>query len=80
MLMAISGKIHDIRAKMVSALKVAFPDYDLTYSIGGKISFDVFPRGWDKTYALNHIDIEGDGFEEVGTRYLFLHSENSRSV
>ncbi len=25
---------------------------NLTYSIGGQISFDVFPNGWDKTYAL----------------------------
>ena len=28
------------------------------YSIGGQISFDVFPTGWDKTYALRHIENE----------------------
>ncbi|KAG8908265.1 Phosphomannomutase, partial [Tulasnella sp. 417] len=56
-------KIHQVRAKFVQKLKETFPQYDLTYSIGGKISFDVFPRGWDKTYALKHV--EDEGFEEI---------------
>jgi phosphomannomutase len=54
---------HNIRSDFVSALKKEFSDVDLTYSIGGQISFDVFPNGWDKTYALRHV--EGEGFEEV---------------
>lgn len=33
------------RATMVKALKEAFPHLDFTYSIGGQISFDVFPTG-----------------------------------
>ena len=48
---------------MVEALKKQFPDYPLTYSIGGKISFDVFPYGWDKTYALGRVADEE--FEEI---------------
>ncbi|KAG9044278.1 Phosphomannomutase [Tulasnella sp. UAMH 9824] len=56
-------KIHQVRATFVQKLKETFPQYDLTYSIGGKISFDVFPRGWDKTYALKHV--EDEGFEEI---------------
>ena len=28
------------------------------YSIGGQISFDVFPTGWDKTYCLQHLEAE----------------------
>ncbi|KAG8908212.1 Phosphomannomutase, partial [Tulasnella sp. 417] len=56
-------QIHQVRAKFVQKLKETFPQYDLTYSIGGKISFDVFPRGWDKTYALKHV--EDEGFEEI---------------
>ena len=36
-------------------MKERFADLNLTYSIGGQISFDVFPEGWDKTYALNFI-------------------------
>ncbi|KAA8909225.1 hypothetical protein TRICI_004596 [Trichomonascus ciferrii] len=52
-------KQHSVRAKMVSALKEQFPDFSLTYSIGGQISFDVFPTGWDKTYCLQHIEDKG---------------------
>lgn len=48
-------KVHKIREKMVAALKKEFPHLSLTYSIGGQISFDVFPTGWDKTYCLQHI-------------------------
>jgi len=29
---------------------------NLKYSIGGQISFDVFPQGWDKTYCLRFLD------------------------
>jgi phosphomannomutase len=49
---------HKIRETMVAKLKEAFPDYGLTYSIGGQISFDVFPTGWDKTYCLRHLEAE----------------------
>jgi Eukaryotic phosphomannomutase len=27
--------------------------------VGGQISFDVFPTGWDKTYCLRHVEKEG---------------------
>ncbi|KAG8910514.1 Phosphomannomutase [Tulasnella sp. 418] len=56
-------KEHGLRAQFVKVLKEKFAEYDLTYSIGGQISFDVFPRGWDKTYALKHV--ENEGFEEI---------------
>ncbi|KAJ3075585.1 Phosphomannomutase [Quaeritorhiza haematococci] len=51
-------KEHNIRPKMVEVLKENFADLDLTYSIGGQISFDVFPTGWDKTYCLRHLKDE----------------------
>ncbi|CAG7956004.1 unnamed protein product [Penicillium salamii] len=51
-------KIHNVRKTLVESLKKEFPDYGLTYSIGGQISFDVFPTGWDKTYCLQHIEAE----------------------
>ena len=47
----------------MNALKEKFPDYGLTYSIGGQISFDVFPNGWDKTFCLQHVADEQ--FEEI---------------
>ncbi|KAI8323142.1 sec53p [Martensiomyces pterosporus] len=50
---------NKIREKFVAALEKEFPDYGLKYSIGGQISFDVFPIGWDKTYCLNHLKDEG---------------------
>ncbi|KAK2738276.1 Phosphomannomutase [Myotisia sp. PD_48] len=51
-------KEHNIRKTLVETLKKEFPDYGLTYSIGGQISFDVFPTGWDKTYSLQHLEAE----------------------
>ncbi|XP_019865460.1 phosphomannomutase [Aethina tumida] len=56
-------KQHKIRETMIEALKKEFPDIGLTYSIGGQISFDVFPNGWDKTYCLQHL--ESEGFTEI---------------
>lgn len=56
-------KEHKVRAKMVSVLEEKFASLNLTYSIGGQISFDVFPKGWDKTYALGRID--GEGFTDI---------------
>jgi phosphomannomutase len=51
------------RSAMVEALKTEFADLGLKYSIGGQISFDVFPEGWDKTYCLRFLP-EAD-FETV---------------
>jgi len=56
-------KVHGVRAAFVKVLQDRFADYGLTYSIGGQISFDIFPNGWDKTYALRHV--ENEGFEEI---------------
>jgi phosphomannomutase len=33
------------------------------FILGGQISFDVFPKGWDKTYCLRHV--ESSGFKEI---------------
>ncbi|KAL7581623.1 hypothetical protein ACA910_022176 [Epithemia clementina (nom. ined.)] len=54
---------HNIRKIMVEAMKKEFADLDLTFSIGGQISFDVFPRGWDKTYCLRFLS--SDDFDEI---------------
>ena len=61
---------HGIRETMVEALKKHFPDLGLTYSIGGQISFDVFPTGWDKTYCLRHVEAER---ERSGVVYDIIH-------
>ncbi|KAF1845741.1 phosphomannomutase-like protein [Cucurbitaria berberidis CBS 394.84] len=61
---------NNIRTTMVAKLKETFPDFGLTYSIGGQISFDVFPTGWDKTYCLRHIEGEKD---RTGVVYDKIH-------
>ncbi|KAL3489152.1 eukaryotic phosphomannomutase [Aspergillus germanicus] len=63
-------KEHNIRPPFVEALKKEFPDYGLTFSIGGQISFDVFPAGWDKTYCLKHVEAEKD---ISGVEYKTIH-------
>ncbi|TPX43433.1 phosphomannomutase [Synchytrium endobioticum] len=55
--------VHGVRQRFIEALKNKFPDYGFTYSIGGQISFDVFPTGWDKTYCLRHV--AGDAFKTI---------------
>ncbi|KAA0065428.1 phosphomannomutase [Cucumis melo var. makuwa] len=54
-------KVHNIRPKMVSILREKFAHLNLTFSIGGQISFDVFPQGWDKTYCLRYLE----DFQEI---------------
>lgn len=41
-----------------------------SYSIGGQISFDVFPSGWDKTYCLQHLESEKN---LSGVEYTTIH-------
>jgi len=55
--------VSGLRKKFVSALEKEFADLNLKFSIGGQISFDVFPQGWDKTYALRFV--EDKGFSEI---------------
>lgn len=73
---------HNIRKNMVATMQETFRDLDLKYSIGGQISFDLFPRGWDKTYCLkfipegayDEIHFFGDKTFEGGNDYeIFTH-------
>ncbi|KAG7209725.1 hypothetical protein KM043_011359 [Ampulex compressa] len=72
---------HQIRQKFIEAIKKKFPNLALTYSIGGQISFDVFPLGWDKTYCLRHIlgydeiHFFGDKTMEGGNDYEIYESD-----
>jgi len=51
-----------IRKKIVIHLKEKLSHLNLSYSIGGQISIDVFPKGWDKTYCLQFVD---DGYKDI---------------
>jgi len=81
---------NNIRKTMVEKMRVEFADLNLTYSIGGQISFDIFPKGWDKTYCLRHlpetdfdeIHFFGDKTFEGGNDYeIYTHERvNGHSI
>jgi len=62
---------HKIRETFVGVLREKFADLGLTYSIGGQISFDVFPTGWDKRYCLQHLEKEAT--LPGGVEYTTIH-------
>ena len=54
-----------IRSKFVEALQQEFQgekDLGLTYAIGGQISIDAYPHGWDKTFCLQFVE---NNFKEI---------------
>ncbi len=56
------------RKKFIEALKKKFGHLGLTYSIGGQISFDIFPQGWDKTFCLQYVEKEYDEIHFFGDK------------
>ncbi|KAG5440766.1 hypothetical protein PCK2_000202 [Pneumocystis canis] len=66
-------QIHQVRKKFVSVLHEEFGDYGLVCSIGGQISFDVFPNGWDKTYCLKHV-------KDKGFKYIYFFGDKTHEV
>ncbi|NP_001297974.1 phosphomannomutase 2 [Esox lucius] len=56
-------KKERIREKFVAVLQEEFKGKGLTFSIGGQISFDVFPDGWDKRYCLGLL--EKDSYKTI---------------
>ena len=46
---------HKIREKIIQSIKEKVPELELNFSIGGQISIDIFPTGWDKTYCLRFL-------------------------
>ena len=68
---------HHVRESMISNIKEKWGNYqdnineelpELNYSIGGQISFDVFPQGWDKTYCLQFIEKDYDEIHFFGDK------------
>lgn len=47
---------HQVREKMVEDLRKEFADVDIAFAIGGQISIDAFPNGWDKRYCLQYFE------------------------
>jgi phosphomannomutase len=46
---------HNVRLNMIEALKREFADVDITFAVGGQISIDAYPNGWDKSYCIQHV-------------------------
>jgi phosphomannomutase len=75
-----------VRTTMVGLMEKEFGDLGLKFSIGGQISFDCFPIGWDKTYCLQHLDkyhkftaihFFGDKTYEGGNDYELFTSDRT---
>jgi phosphomannomutase len=76
---------HDVRKNMIRLIQENWNFYitdnnldipNLQFSIGGQISVDIFPEGWDKTYCLqfvknkyNEIHFFGDKTDKGGNDY-----------
>ncbi|KAE9414987.1 hypothetical protein Angca_003423, partial [Angiostrongylus cantonensis] len=63
-------KEHKIREKFVSALKENFAGYGLCFVIGGQISVDVYPVGWDKTYCLQYVEKDFSSIHFFGDKTM----------
>jgi len=57
-----------IRAAFVNTLRNEFAEENLTFSIGGQISFDVFPTGWDKSFCLQYVENDYDEIHFFGDK------------
>ena len=49
--------------KFVEAMSKTFANSGLVFAIGGQISIDVYPEGWDKTFCLQFI--EKDNYKNI---------------
>ena len=61
-------KEHNIRSTFIEALKKEMDGVPLQYSVGGQISFDVFPIGWDKSFCLKYVEKEYDEIHFFGDK------------
>jgi len=68
-------KIHKIREKLINDLSEILEEYNLIAVIGGMISIDIYPIGWDKSYCLKFFENDdivhffGDKTESGGNDY-----------
>ena len=64
----------------MEALYQNFPEAGLKFAIGGQISIDVFPVGWDKTFCLQFLEKDGikniHFFGDKTSAVSFLYASN----
>ena len=77
-----------IRSRVITELKVMLKQKGLsnkvTLKFGGDTSFDIYPRGWDKTYGLRHfagwdVWFVGDRCEPEGNDYEIFQACTGQS-
>ena len=64
-------KIYGIRNSYIEKFRKAMLESsidDVTIKLGGDTSFDIYPEGWDKTYALKHFPSDSWDTFFVGDR------------
>ena len=61
-------KTANVRKTFVAALEKEMEGCNLKFSIGGMISFDVFPIGWDKSWCLQYVEKEYDEIHFYGDK------------
>jgi len=66
-------KLYGIRKKYIEILKdrCKKEEINVIIKLGGDTSFDIYPPGWDKTYALKHFNQHEWDFWFVGDRCRF---------
>ena len=77
---------NNVRSKMSEYLSEKLEDFNLSYSLGGQISIDIFPKGWDKTYCLQFVRDKydkilfyGDKTAKGGNDYEIYNSDETES-
>jgi phosphomannomutase len=76
--------IHKVRETMNNEIKLRWNNLntgiELQFSIGGEISVDIFPIGWNKTYCLQFVENKykeiqffGDKTDSGGNDYEIYH-------
>jgi phosphomannomutase len=70
-------KINNIRETMINQIQTKWKKYlydnnldllKIQFSIGGQISVDIFPEGWDKTYCLQFVENKYDEIHFFGDK------------
>lgn len=62
---------NSIRDKIIDKVKELYEwSGELTFSIGGQISVDIFPKGWDKTYSLQFVEHKYDQIYFFGDKTM----------
>jgi phosphomannomutase len=77
-------KKYGYREDLIKNIKIQLGDVanEFNFSIGGQISFDMFPKGWDKTFALQFVENKykkiyffGDMVHQGGNDYEIFHDK-----